>query len=133
MTTRKALLASAALAAFSAHSVQSQEAFDLGTLVLRDKGTAWTLETTHGSVAIQAHHQVVAQGFCLLQRTHVPHVQQVEAPISKDNGLLALSQYLANFNQLLARKYPGFSVHHRPFDKHGEPVHQRWLVRAAGP
>lgn len=52
MTTRKALLASAAFAAVSTHSAHAQEAFDLGTLVLSSEYDETTLGRSGATVSV---------------------------------------------------------------------------------
>ena len=67
----------------------SQRGKDGGPLLLIDQRSPRTLEFTDGSVAVQADDKEVAKLPGALEITHMPEVQQIEAPVGGHDALAA--------------------------------------------
>ena len=68
-----------------------QRCDDLGALLLRSHWASWAFELAYRGIVVERYHEDVAEGARLLQVLDMANVQDVKAPVGKNDTLSPLA------------------------------------------
>ena len=75
---------------------------NLRTLPLRHEGTSHAFQDPYAVIRIDSNYQFSTESFCGAQITHVPYVQEIEAPVGKRDLIASLPPAVNELAQFTA-------------------------------